>query len=209
MPFPSFPDSATLLGTSYPQRHSPGFETARWTALSGKRTIAPKSTFPRWSWAVPFSFLRSRAYANNSGAYQELETLVGFFNARSSDGQCFVYRDPEDNSATAQGFGAGDGDTTEFQLYRTFGGFTEPVYAPLDVTSISAGGVVVDPSDYTVGDTGRVTFTVAPADGDALTWTGEFGWLCRFDTDVLALERFLQGLSRTGDALTFSAELGL
>lgn len=208
MAFPEFPSTSQLPGTAYPSRHAPRFNNSRWESVSGKRTISPKNIFPRWSWTIPFSALRSAAYANGSGAYQELETLVGFFNLRQADGQCFSYEDPEDHTATNQGFGTGDGATTTFQLYRAFGGFSEPVYVA-DVTQIQKDAVTVDPGDYTVGDTGIVTFAVAPANGVALTWTGTFSFLCRFDDDSLDLERFMQGLSHTGDPISFSSEIAL
>lgn len=206
MVFPAFPTPAYLPGTAYPERHAPEFVTARYVSLSGKRTEAPKSPFPRWNWSIPFAALRSGDYGN--GTYQELETLVGFFNARKADGQCFAYQDPEDHTATDQPFGLGDGTTTIFQLYRAFGGFTEPVYVP-DITDVQLDAVVVNPSSYTVGDTGAITFDVAPGNGEQLTWNGEFSFLCRFDADTLDLQRFMKGLSQTGDALKFSSELAV
>ena len=40
-------------------------------------------------------------------------------------------------------------------------------------------------TDYTISSSGLVTFTSAPANGAALTWTGEFDLPMRFDTDHL------------------------
>jgi hypothetical protein len=40
----------------------------------------------------------------------------------------FLFTDPDDNAVAAQTFGVGDGDQDAFQLVRTLGSFTEPVY---------------------------------------------------------------------------------
>lgn len=195
----------TLAGLSYPIPRRPTFNTARYESMSGKRTSSPKQAFPRWRYELPYSFLRSRAYGSDA-AYQELETLIGFFNSRSADGLVFAYEDIEDKTATLQAFGAGDGVTTEFQLYRAYGGFVEPVYSAA-VTLITAAAVPVPDTDYTVSDTGVVTFDVAPADTEVLLWTGTFKWLCRFDGDALDVQNIMKGLWEMSAPLAFSTEL--
>ena len=115
---------------------------------------------------------------------------------------------PDDGTATQQGFGSGDGATTEFQLYRALGGFAEPVYAPTTVSEVRVAGVAQTVGvDYTLGSLGVIDFTVAPAAGAALDWTGTFDWLCRFEDDSIGLERILMGLWGTGDAVAFSNEI--
>lgn len=82
----------------------------------------------------------------------------------------------------------------------------DPAYrAKVDAIAIDGAPT----ADYTLGDTGIVTFDNAPADGSALTWTGTFAWLCRLEADVLDVRRIMQGLWETGDAVRFSNELGL
>ena len=39
-----------------------------------------------------------------------------------------------------------------------------------------------------------MTFASAPASGAALTWSGKFGFLCRFDADDLDFEQFMANL---------------
>lgn len=194
----------TLAGVSFPIRRSPNFTTLRYEALSGKRVYAPKQAFPRWRWELPFSFLRAAAYS--AAAYDEFEQLVGFYNLRSADGAMFKYLDRADYAATAEPFGTGDGTSTAFQLYRAMGGFTEPVYSA-SVTNISVNGVTESPGNYTVSDKGVVTFTAAPTNGHALTWSGTFYWLCRFDDDSLPLQEDLRGLWKASKSLSFSSEL--
>jgi len=96
-------------------------------------------------------------------------------------------------------FGAGDGSTKVFQLSRAFGagGFTfvEPVQNLNGAPSIYVGGVLKNAgTDYTISSTGLVTFSSAPANAVALTWTGGYYYRCRFLQDELDLSRFLQGL---------------
>ena len=66
---------------------------------------------------------------------------------------------------------------------------------------ITRAGILVDPSNYSIAN-GLVTFNTAPANGAALTWTGYFGFLCRFDDDSLDFEQFMQNLWRV-DSLKF------
>lgn len=197
----------SLPGLGFPVKRKPEWQSVRFEALSGRRTIAPKQAFPRWRWELPYAVLRSAAFVT-SPVYDELEELVAFFNARSADGMVFSYTDQEDNTATAQGFGTGDGASTEFQLYRAYGGFSEPIYSAV-VTDLKVAGVTLPGTDYAVGETGLVTFDVAPANGAALTWTGTFAFLCRFDDDTLDLQRFLTGVSSASTPVRFSSELAL
>lgn len=199
MAIASFPD---LPGVGYPSRRSPQFNIVRYEAIGGKRTIAPKFLYPRWRWQLTFNILRSRQYG--SGIYQELEQLAGFFNARSADGLGWGYTDPDDYEVTDQSFGQGDGVTTAFQLYRSFGGFSEPIYAPAP-TEVKVAGIAT--GAYTLGATGVLTFAVAPAAAASLTWTGTYEFVCRFDDDSFDIENFVKGGSSS--ALRFSSELAL
>jgi uncharacterized protein (TIGR02217 family) len=131
----------------------------------------------------------------------------------------FIFYDQTDYQVSAQAFGTGDGSTTTFQLERELGGFLEPVIAPVASATtlyfpggvsvsatapvIEANLVTVASSDYSISSPGGVvTFTSAPASGAALTWSGYFGFLCRFDGDDLDFEQFMSNLWRV-DSLKF------
>ena len=201
MTLPSFP---SLPGLDWGIKRSPAGASVRQEALNGKRTILPQRATPRWSWELPFEFLRSAAWGD--GTYSELETLTGFYLAQMMSGGAFGYTEPSDSVATAQGFGTGDGTTTQFQLVRSRGGFAEPVYLPT-ITTLTVGGVTkVQGTDFTLGSTGIVTFGAAPAPAAALVWTGTYQWLCRFDDDSLNLAEFMQGMSEA-KSLKFSSEI--
>ena len=201
MSVPAFP---SLPGIAWPVKRMPSGKSVRQESIGGRRTVLPLRATPRWSWEISYEFLRSKLFGD--GSLLELETLTGFFLTQMMSGGCFSYTDPEDSTASAQGFGAGDGATTQFQLVRSRGGFAEPVYLAT-ITSLTVGGVAkTSPTDYSLGSTGIVTFVAAPAAAAALVWTGTFAWLCRFDADSLDLSRFMVGLS-DAKSLKFSNEI--
>jgi uncharacterized protein (TIGR02217 family) len=125
--------------------------------------------------------------------YTELSQLVGFFNARRGQFDSFLYTDPADNAVTAEPFGTGDGATTAFQLTRAFGGAIENVYDLNGATSIYKNAVV-QASGYAISAAGVVTFSVAPAAGIALTWSGAYYWRVRFEQDMAEARNFLYQL---------------
>jgi len=46
---------------------------------------------------------------------------------------------------------------------------------------------------------GVATLSSPPASGDAVTWSGTYYWRCRFDTDEMSFEQFMQQFWRTGE----------
>ena len=198
MSVPAFP---ALPGLVYPVTRTPTVLSARNEAVSGRRTVLPQRSMPRHVWKLGIEVMRSAAW--QSGSLTEYESFIGFVMGRLTSGGCFAYTDAEDAVATAQPFGVGDGVTTAFQLVRALGGFSEPVYLPT-ITTLTVAGTPT--AAYTLGPTGIVTFTVAPALGAALAWTGAFAWLCRFDDDSIETSRFMSGLYEA-KSITFSSEI--
>lgn len=145
----------------------------------------------------------------------EFATLLDFFMARRGRLRGFRFKDHQDFEAAAQvcrvkgplgGAEVGDGVETEFQLQKkyTSGGQTttrtirKPVAAdPAPQVFLDTGGGPVlqtEGVDYTIDTTtGIVTFTIAPAVGDVVTWTGEFDVPVRFDADKFDAELPLFG----------------
>jgi hypothetical protein len=96
-------------------------------------------------------------------------------------------------------FGTGDGTTTTFQLTRTIGGvatgYAEPMQNINGAPTIFVNGVKKTvTTDYTVGSTGIVTFTSAPANNAVLSWSGKFYFYVRFADDTLMFEQFMSNL---------------
>lgn len=193
MTVPTFP---TLPGITWPAKRAPVWSTGQTDAVSGKTSREQRWTYPRWKYTLAYEFLRS------DDVNAELQALVGFYNSVGGSARLFQFADPDDGTVSAQAFGTGDGNSTAFQLLRTFGGFAEPVFAPTGSPTVYVDDVE---TGVTIGATGLVTFAEAPANGAALTWSGDFSWLCRFDDDSVTLEKFMDKLWQLGQ-LTFTTE---
>jgi uncharacterized protein (TIGR02217 family) len=110
-----------LPGLKWDVAKQPEFSTKIQTSASGKETTAAFWTYPKWTYKLAYELLRDNAL-------NELETLAGFFLSAQGMAHTWLYQDPSDNNVTGQQIGTGTGAQTVFQLCRTFGGFTEPVY---------------------------------------------------------------------------------
>lgn len=186
----------TLPGKTFPLTRSVIWSTIKHRAVSGKASALQQWTAPLYRYEFPYSFLRS-------GSEAELQTLEAFYNSVGGDAQLFQFFDTDDNTATAQAFGQGDGVTTDFQLVRSFGGFVAPIYCAT-ITSIMVDGA---PTGAYTESNGLISFTVAPASPAVLSWTGTYNWPARFDDPNIDFSKFasgyfeLQKLSFTTDRL--------
>ena len=174
--FPSLP------GLGWSVIKTPRWKTNTQETTSGKEIRVALMSYPIWEFTLTFDFLRSY------GSYTEAQTLMGFFLQRQGMFDSWLFDDPSDDTVVAQAFGVGNGSTTAFQLARTLGGFTEPLQNVNGTPTIYVNGVTA--SGYTVGSTGIVTFTTAPASGAVLTWSGNFYFRCRFMQDTSDFEQF-------------------
>ena len=211
MTTPVFP---ALAGEGWSVHKKPTFSTIVASHVSGREVRDALYANPIWQFELTFEGLDGTANGQYGGlGASSLQSLMGLFLQCQGQYGSFLYYDPTDYSVSAQAFGTGDGTTTAFQLQRTLGGFSEAVVAPVLATttlyfpggsSVSAvapviedNGGVVSSSAYTISNPGGVvTFTTAPASGHALTWTGYFGYLCRFDADDVDFEQFMSNLWR-------------
>lgn len=181
------------LGVQFGNLKIPNFNTQVQAAVSGKENRLGMMAYPLWTFSYSYEVLRSY------GAFVELRTLGGFFLARRGMLDSFLYSDLEDNTVVDQNFGTGDGVKVAFQLKRSWGGFDEPVENVNVLTNIKKAGVAqTNPTNYSISATGLVTFTSAPANGAALTWTGTYYYRCRFLQDDSEYKQFLQNLWANG-----------
>jgi uncharacterized protein (TIGR02217 family) len=177
----------TLQGLKWGITKTPMWSTKTQKSANGRELRAAYFSYPLWKFSLSYEVLRANAMA-------ELQTLVGFFNARQGSFDSFLYQDPDDKWVTAQAFGVGDGVTTKFQLVRDYGGFVEPVVATSGTPSIYVAGTLKTlTTHYTLVD-GLVTFTTPPASGAILTWTGGFYYRVRFLQDSAEFEQFMYQL---------------
>lgn len=180
--FPTLPGLAWSFG-KHPEMNT---KVQRSVNLSELR--ASFAATPIYHFMLTYDVLRQ------TGAYAELNTLMGFFNARFGAWDSFLMTDPDDNAATLQVFGYGDASTTTFQLVRTLGSFTEKVSNLNGVPQIYKNNVLVPDTDYTISSTGLVTFDSAPAADAALAWTGSYYFRCRFKEDMQQFDQFMRKL---------------
>lgn len=195
--FPSLP------GITYPVKKTPNWSTDVQTSVSGKRSALSRWSYPLYTIEVGYEFLRT------DEAYREYQDLVAFYNLVGGRAQLFRFNDPMDNSATNQSIGQGNTVLTEFQLIRSLGGasfsWSDPVFWPTSAEIYVDGVLQVEGTDYTLSETGLVTFAVAPGAGLPVTWTGTFDWLVRFDDDSTTFEQFAYNLLEN-KKLSFTTE---
>ena len=177
----------TLPGLAWNVARSPQWATRIQKSVSGKEFRSAWMSAPLYIFRLQFEVLREAT------AYQELQQLVALFNNVRGSFDSFLYRDPNDNAVSAQSFGTGNGVQTAFQLMRGYGGNLEAVGHLNGAPSIYLNGVL-QATGYTVSSTGLVTFTTAPANAAALTWTGNYYYRCRFMQDGMELNEFMNTL---------------
>lgn len=169
----------------------PTFSTVIQEAISGK-----EQRVQRWA--------KCRAKYDISYGIKSQEDLLAVravFLASLGRLHSFRFRDWGDYQASDANFGTGDGVETEFQLSKTYdplvllGGSPGGLTYVRNITCVSGTPVIeiagTPTVAFTISGTGLVTFTVAPANGAALTWTGEFDIPVRFDSDEYA-DRMIQ-----------------
>lgn len=129
----------------------------------------------------------------------QLDTLIAFFRARKGRAYGFRFKDWTDYQTSAESLGTGNGAKTQFQLVKWYvsGAVNEqrtiskPVSGTVQVYKnavLQTSGVSVDTT------TGVVTFTVAPANGVAVTASCQFDVPVRFDTDRLSAKLEAYGI---------------
>lgn len=177
----------TLAGLSFPVKRSPKFKTHVAETASGREFRSSLMLYPRVTYTLKYEFLSDA----------DLKTLTGFFNARHGNFDSFKFVDPDDTSITAQAIGVGNGSQTSFQLVRSFGGFTEPIYDVGDFTGLYVDGVLQS-SGFSRNSYGLITFTTAPTAGKVISWTGTYYWRVRFLNDYADFDKFMDKLWSMG-----------
>lgn len=186
-----------LKGLGFPVDKEARFSTSEQVAESGRKKGIGHWLYPVWTLTLPFNYLR-----DGLDGYEEMKTLMGFFLSRRGKLDSFLFDDPDDHFVTGkQLLGTGDGQTTQFQALRSFGGFLEPVK---DLKTSPAPKVylndILQESGYTIGylNSGLVTFTPAPGAGVTVK-LGDYGyyWRCHFLEDVMNVSKFLKQVWKT------------
>jgi hypothetical protein len=151
---------------------------------NGRRYALSTQLYPTFAYRLTYNWLRPA----------DLRTLGGFFLARGGQLDDFLFDDRDDNTATDQVFGLGDGVRRAWPLARAWGGAVQPVDAITGVPVIKVNGVVQSSGLAIAG--GEITFAGAPAAGAVLSWTGQYLWRCFFPDGELDIEEFMRRLYR-------------
>jgi|SRR5581483_7718456 len=177
---------------------TPSFKngTLKTESASGRRTSLTVKPFPTWDFSVDLNLVQGGPQQQGS----ILQMFLGCFTATCGGAGFFLFTDPTDNTVDDTGLvtpqscmfaapnGAlqqtqtkGDGATTTFQLARKIDqGFD--ILQQVSNVQVYVNGTLTSAS---VSAAGVVTFSVAPALGAALTWKGNFQYLCQFSDDSI------------------------
>lgn len=187
----SFHEILFPTDVSYHSKGGPKFKTGVFTADSGfeKRII---------------DWLQTRAEYDTSYGIKDqsqMDIVTAFFYARRGRAFAFRFKDWNDYKLNGVSFlGTGRADIQITKTYTSAQSeiseswtFTRKITKPAwnSISGVTVNGVVVtSPGSYTVDyNTGIMTFTVAPAEGDVIIiGSGEFHVPVRFDTDHLAVK---------------------
>jgi uncharacterized protein (TIGR02217 family) len=171
----------TLVGAQKEIDRVPFYSSIVQREAGGRELRVNTQTAARYRYRISYDFLRQ-----DTGS--EAQTLLAFFATHRGSWDSFLLVDPYNDTATTQSFGTGDGSRTVWYLTDEMG---ERIGANNNTPSIyKAGALQTVTTHYTLDSaTGKVTFVSAPANGNALTWTGTFYRRVRFSSDELNVSR--------------------
>lgn len=186
-----------LVGLSWPVVESPEFSTGIKRASSGRELRTAYRSKPLWKIALRYEYLKDATRDQDPFLNYMVQRLLGFITKQWGGLKNFLFLCPENCEAVDEQFGIGDGATKVFQLKRTIGSgvdsLTENVQNVKYLYDVKIGGksvnghvdnVTVINNPCVVDTFGVATFSTAPANGAALTWTGEYFYRCRFAGDA-------------------------
>ncbi len=198
----------TLKGLTFPVGMRPTFSTNIKKAISGRELRRRNYAFSLVEFNLVFEFLRDNSQFN------EFKTILSFFNARSGSFDSFLFLCPDDSSISNQLVGVGDGVNRSFQLVRDIGYGPEPVanikqinqrlmwssngstpmWSVDQATLMWTSAVDFGANDYTLSNTGLITFNTAPPLGRQILWSGQYYYRCRFLDDAQDFSKFMKQL---------------
>lgn len=171
-----------LPGISWPVKRAPVFKNIIQTGITGQRTAVRQQFEPRWAYELEIEFVR------NKTGFTEFSDLLSVFQNCYGTFLPFLFNDIYDNHVADQTIGFGNGTINQFFLQRSLGGFNQRIAALNGSPVIKVAGIT---SSATIDSFGVVTLPAPPASGQAVTWTGNYYWICRFAEDQLDLSQFL------------------
>lgn len=189
----------TLAGQSWPRQVTPVYKTDVQASDSGRSWHVPRALYPTYKFKIGYEYLSAA----------DRRVLQAFFEQHKGRGESFLFDDRDDrlqnDTATPQVFGVGDGARVRWQLIRSAGGILAPIGRRNTITSVRIAGSPT--GAYTLDDYGFITFSSPPAAAASLDWQGSFYWRCVFGNDSLGFEEFMRHFwsSKTVEFQTWKA----
>lgn len=165
----------------------PAFYNVIQEAISGQEQRVRVWAKCRGRWQAGYSILN---YGETAGTFQ---AVLALFMAHGGSSRPFPFKAHGDETLTNELIGTGDGADTTFQIIKTYDPgtllgvatlhtYVRDIYLPRSGLVVKVNGVTQTlTTHYTIGSTGIITFLSAPANGHAITVTGEFDIPVRFD----------------------------
>lgn len=197
-PTPVFP---ALPSQSWSVHKKPILASSVVVGATGKEVQLARAAYPRWAFTLSYGWLREQTQNTVPDAtllgFRELEQITGLFLlCKGSYGE-FYFDDPEDDSRSANFVGWGDGVTTAFQVYYTWGNgpFSPPMQIPVggikSMDAVYFGGVAQSPGTYSLDSTNTMlVFATPPPAVTQITADFHFYFRCRFLDDHLNFGQF-------------------
>lgn len=175
----------------WPIKRTPSFRTLQQMPTNNIGRVGISTTpFNLWKWSLDLSFIKGNP--NTAGGDSAFQTVVGFYGSQLGAAGAWLYEDPYDYGTDSSGdlisnsIGTGDGSTTIYQTTRSMGGLIDLIQNfQSGYPNIYVAGTEQPTDSYTLDEFGTLTFNTAPGSGDAITWEGNFYWLCYFTNDTL------------------------
>lgn len=171
----------------------PSFRNVIQEAISGNEQRFAQWTKCRGVGDLSYGLLRS------DDPVGDFAVILALWRAHFGSLHPFRFKDWSDYQATDELFNLGDGSEVDFQLVKTYDpsqlllntpgtlfyvrSITLPVLSTVVITVADVVQTVT--TDYTISESGVVTFTSPPGVNEELVWSGEFDVPVRFDTDHL------------------------
>ena len=169
-------------------RGGPGFSTTITEAASGDEQRNINWTKQRGRWEISYT-----------DDHNVIEELMAFFQVMRGRAYGFRFKDWSDYKV-ASVFALGDGTTKEFQAAKIYRAgeysFARTLTRLTGPQVIKVNGFVT-PATVDL-NTGKVTFSTAPAEGLPISIEGEFDVPVRFDIDEWPGDMITQNLSSVG-----------
>lgn len=178
----------TFVGLKWGLTKSPTWAVKTQRSASQRSITTSFASSPIWRFKLSYEFLR------HASAFQELQSLVGFFNSRRGSFDSFLYSDPNENSVIDQVVAVTVAGQTKYKLNKTYGGFTEGIGAVNGTPAIKLNGTIQSAGLYVLDDNGYITWNTAPAAGQTMAWTGAYYYRVRFVKDSMDVDEFLKDL---------------